>query len=335
MKPPENNRKEGKSASAHDRANRLPHGHISLKEWNTLLAVVRNDGFARAAEVLHISQPAISYTVAKIEERLGIAILRQEGRRARVTPLGEQLLQHVEPLVQQAAQVEAIARQLRANWRPEIRLAVVDEFPTRLLLAAIRSFSGSQSDNQSGGGLILTEGTMDAVQQLLHKRKCDLAITRQLGPEMQGDILLEIEHLPVAHPGHALFKVGRPLSEADLHHVLEISIDPAPAATNQRASTQRWHVSCAQTAETALAEGIGYGWLPHHYVQAALAAGRLALLPVAGYPRRTSRFYLAALASRPLSEEARRFVSTLHANIGAAANPGAPPDGLSQAATEP
>jgi DNA-binding transcriptional LysR family regulator len=44
-----------------------------------LLAVVRNDGFARAAEVLHLSQPAISYTIAKIEERLGISILRQKG----------------------------------------------------------------------------------------------------------------------------------------------------------------------------------------------------------------------------------------------------------------
>jgi DNA-binding transcriptional LysR family regulator len=57
-----------------DPANRLPHGHISLKEWNTLLAVVRNDGFARAAEVLHISQPAISYNnvdLARARDRTG------------------------------------------------------------------------------------------------------------------------------------------------------------------------------------------------------------------------------------------------------------------------
>jgi DNA-binding transcriptional LysR family regulator len=114
-----------------DAANRLPHGHISLKEWNRLLAVVRNDGFARAAEVLHISQPAISYTIAKIEERLGISLLRPEGRRSRITPLGQQLLAHVELLLQQAVQVESIARQLRASWRPELRLAVAEDFPTR------------------------------------------------------------------------------------------------------------------------------------------------------------------------------------------------------------
>jgi len=47
----------------------LQHSHISLKQWNTLLAVVRHGGFARAAEELHITQPAISYTIARMEER--------------------------------------------------------------------------------------------------------------------------------------------------------------------------------------------------------------------------------------------------------------------------
>ena len=52
-------------------------------------------------------------------------------------------------------------------------------------------------------------------------------------------------------------------------------------------------------------------------VQEALAAGRLALLPVASYPLRVSRFYLAHLASRPLSEEASRLAAILRSAIGA------------------
>jgi DNA-binding transcriptional LysR family regulator len=302
-----------------DPGDRLPHGHISLKEWNTLLAVVRNDGFARAAEVLHISQPAISYTIAKIEERLGISILRPEGRRARITPLGLQLLAHVEPLVQLAVQVEAIARQLRASWRPEVRLAVVDDFPTQLLIAAIRS----HADSQSGATVLLTEGTPDAVQQLLHKREAELAITRQLGAGMTGEVLVETEYLPVAHPGHALFRRGLPLSDADLRQAIEITVDtgdaaPGPTGQGRQAGPQRWHVSNLETAEKALAEGIGYGWLPRHQVRDALAAGRLALLPLASYPPRISRFYLACLASRPPSEEGRQLATSLRSAIGVA-----------------
>ncbi|HVL76889.1 MAG TPA: LysR family transcriptional regulator, partial [Noviherbaspirillum sp.] len=66
----------------------LTRSHISLKQWNTLLAVVHHGSFARAAEVLHISQPAISYTIAKLEERLGISILEPDGRRAAITDAG-------------------------------------------------------------------------------------------------------------------------------------------------------------------------------------------------------------------------------------------------------
>jgi DNA-binding transcriptional LysR family regulator len=305
---------KAKPAIPPDPASRLPHSHISLKEWNTLLAVVRNDGFARAAEVLHISQPAISYTIAKIEERLGMSILRAEGRRARITPLGEQLLEYVEPLLQQAVHVEAIARQLRASWRPEIRLALVEDFPTRLLISAIGS--------QAGATVLVTEGTSDVVQQLLHKGEAELAITRQLASGMAGDILVETEYLPVAHPGHALFKLDRPLSDADLRQFIEIAIEaggavPAPAGRGRHAGPQRWHVSNYETAEKALAGGIGYGWLPRHQMQEALTARRLAVLPLASYPHRTSRFYLAYLASRPLSDEARQLASSLRTAIGA------------------
>jgi DNA-binding transcriptional LysR family regulator len=316
MKTTDRSAREGKTELPRpaDAVNRLPHSHISLKEWNTLLAVVRNDGFARAAEVLHLSQPAISYTIAKIEERLGISILRPEGRRARITPVGELLLAHVEPLIQMAVQVEAIARQLRASWRPEIRLAVVDDFPTRLLIAALRSHAGQQA----GATVLLTEGTPDAVQQLLHKRDAELAITRQLGSGMTGEILVETEYLAVAHPGHALFRHEGPLSDADLRQAIEVTIEAGDAHPGQ-AGPQRWHVGNHETAEQALAEGIGYGWLPGHQAQEALAAGRLAPLPLASYPPRVSRFYLAHLASRPLSEEGSQLAVILRSAIGASA----------------
>lgn len=305
-----------------DAGNRLPHGHISLKEWNTLLAVVRHDGFARAAEVLHISQPAISYTIAKIEERLGISLLRPEGRRSRITPLGQQLLAHVELLLQQAVQVEAIARQLRASWRPELRLAVADDFPTRLLIGAIRRYS----EGEPAATVLLTEGTNEAVRQRLHKREAELAILRRLAPGLHGDILVETEYLPVAQAQHPLFKLGRPLSEADLRHAVEIGVEgeaapcPRPAGGRRAAGTaRRWQVGSLDTAEQALAEGMGYGWLPRGQVQEALAAGRLAVLPLAGYARRSRRFYLAWLASSPPGGEAGRLRATLLAAAGAGA----------------
>jgi DNA-binding transcriptional LysR family regulator len=139
---------------------------------------------------------------------------------------------------------------------------------------------------------------------------------------MAGEILVETEYLPVAHPAHALFRHEGPLADADLRQAIEVTTEPGDACAGQpgqdgQGGPQSWHVSNYETAEQALAEGIGYGWLPRHQVREALAAGRLAQLPIARYPLRVSRFYLAHLASRPLSEEGGRLAASLRGAIGA------------------
>src|ERR671927_403894 len=67
--------------------------HITLKQWKMLHAVVDCGGFTDAAEYLHISQSAISYTIAKLQEQLGIPVLKLEGRKAQLTEVGRELLE--------------------------------------------------------------------------------------------------------------------------------------------------------------------------------------------------------------------------------------------------
>jgi DNA-binding transcriptional LysR family regulator len=64
-------------------------------------------------------------------------------------------------------------------------------------------------------------------------------------------------------------------------------------------------------------EGIGYGWLPWHQVQAALAEGRLAVLPISVDRPPLARFYLAHHASATPGNEIIRLVDTLRKIIGA------------------
>ncbi|WP_144968318.1 LysR family transcriptional regulator, partial [Pseudomonas sp. DE0010] len=51
---------------------------VSLDQWRTLQAVVGHGGYAQAAEVLHRSQSSVSYTVARMQEQLGVPLLRLE-----------------------------------------------------------------------------------------------------------------------------------------------------------------------------------------------------------------------------------------------------------------
>ena len=61
---------------------------VTLDQWRTLQAVVDHGGFAQAAEALHRSQSSVSYTVARMQDQLGVPLLRIDGRKAVLTEAG-------------------------------------------------------------------------------------------------------------------------------------------------------------------------------------------------------------------------------------------------------
>ena len=85
----------------------------SLEQWRVLQAIVECGGFAQAATALNRSQSAISYTVARLQEQLGVALLAAEGRRMKLTPAGEALLRDARPLLDAVLGLERRARSLR------------------------------------------------------------------------------------------------------------------------------------------------------------------------------------------------------------------------------
>ena len=94
---------------------------VTLDQWRTLQAVVDNGGFAQAAEALHRSQSSVSYTVARMQEQLGVPLLRIEGRKAVLTEAGAVLLRRSRHLLKQASQIEDLAHQLELGWEAEIK----------------------------------------------------------------------------------------------------------------------------------------------------------------------------------------------------------------------
>lgn len=95
---------------------------VTLDQWRTLQAVVDHGGFAQAAEALHRSQSSVSYTVARMQEQLGVPLLRIDGRKAVLTEAGNVLLRRSRHLVKQASQLEDLAHHMEQGWEAEVRL---------------------------------------------------------------------------------------------------------------------------------------------------------------------------------------------------------------------
>ena len=83
----------------------------TLEQWQLLQAVVNYGSFARAATVCHRSQSSLSYQIGLMQQRLGVSLLKVVGRKAELTPMGQQLLAQASPLLRgfQALENRALA----------------------------------------------------------------------------------------------------------------------------------------------------------------------------------------------------------------------------------
>ncbi|QCP53446.1 LysR family transcriptional regulator [Trinickia violacea] len=86
--------------------------------------VERQGSLTAAAEVLHLTQSALSHTVKKVEQQLGTPIWDREGRSLRLTQAGQYLLSLANRLLPQFEQAEARMKQYAAGERGTLRIGM-------------------------------------------------------------------------------------------------------------------------------------------------------------------------------------------------------------------
>ena len=265
---------------------------VTLDQWRTLQAVVDQGGFAQAAEVLHRSQSSVSYAVARLQEQLGMPLLRIDGRKAVLTEAGNVLLRRSRQLINQASQLEDLAHHLEQGWEAEVRLVVDAAYPNARLVRALSAFI----PQSRGCRVRLREEVLSGVEEVFLAGDADLAIT---GLNLQGYLgtqLLEVEFIAVAHPQHALHQLQRALTFQDLESQLQVVIRDSgslqPRDRGWLGAEQRWTVGSLATAASFVSSGLGFAWLPRHLISRELAEQTLKPLSLESGGLRTPRFSL-------------------------------------------
>lgn len=265
---------------------------ISLDQWRALVAVVDAGGYAPAATALHKSQSAVTYAVQKIEAQLGVDAFVIEGRKAVLTATGEMLYRRGRALVAEAAELERAARTLSAGWEAEIWLAVEVLFPTWLLLDCLARF-GAQSPETR---VEVVESVLRGAGEALLSGQADLAITPHVPTGFLGEPVMLASLLAVAHPGHPLHHLGRPVTERDLRPHRHLVVRDSGAARDRRTGTvevnQRWTFSHMASSIEAACQGHGFAWLPEERIRRELDRGALVPLPMREGGRRYAQMYL-------------------------------------------
>lgn len=263
----------------------------SAEQWAVLSAVVEQGSYAKAAAVLHRSQPAVSYAIANLQESLGVKLLEIQGRRAVLTAHGDTLLERARTVLRDLAAVESFAQVLKRGWEPELRLVVDAAFPRPRLLSIVQELRATCADTQ----IQLEDAVLSGAEEAILDASADVVVSTIVPPGALGSWLMDVTFVAVASKTHPLSQLDQ-LTAAELEkHTQSVVRDSGrrnPRDSGWLGGNTRCTVTSVEASLALVRAGIAYAWLPAHLVVSDVATGELRALPLATGGTRKLPLYL-------------------------------------------
>lgn len=294
---------------------------MNIRDLKYVVAVAEERHFGRAADKCHVSQPALSGQIRKLEDSLGVTLFERTNRAVRVTPVGERIVAQARRLITLSDEIVASAQAARDPLAGPFRLGMISTigpYLSPLILSAIRREMPDLS-------LTLVEGLTIELERRVANGELDGAVlaTVPVDPHLT-DISLYDEPFWIAlsheHPlagqetiGLAELAHEELLLLADGHCLRDQVLDACHAATGAAKANTR--ETSLETLLALVAAGDGVTLVP------ALAKPRddrapstIVMRPAAsGSAGRTVR--LVCRASFPRPELVARLASTIRVNL--------------------
>lgn len=157
---------------------------MRTEQLEYVAAVARFGSFRRAAEELHISQPALSATVRNLERELGVDILDRGRSGAKVSEEGRELLPHIVTVIEAVDRLRRSADDQLQTSRM-VRLGTVNAATVPLLTPTIRRFRETHPSTQ----VEVIGAQQDQIQRALLEGGFDLGLVTCLaGDDMPPDL---------------------------------------------------------------------------------------------------------------------------------------------------
>src|ERR1700682_6407504 len=145
--------------------------NITLRQLKTFERVARTLSFSRAAEELHLTQPAVSMQIKQLEEQAGISLFNQTSKRISLTQAGELMLRHSLLILADLKAAEKSFASLKAGGTGRLRVGLITSgsyFFPHLISAFMHGKTEIDLD--------LTVRSRDHLITLLRSDRIDLAV---------------------------------------------------------------------------------------------------------------------------------------------------------------
>ena len=289
--------------------------NVSLRQLRTFASAARHLSFARAADELHLTAPAVSMQIRDLETALGLPVFERGGRAMSLTTTGEYLLVYARRVITTMKEAEDTIARLRGLQAGRITVGMVGTakyFVPRLLSQFRIDYPGVE--------MRINIGNRDQLYKQLHERSIDLAIMGR--PPRDIDVRAEAfaaNPLAVIAASTHRLAGARDVPPSRLDREVFIARE---TGSGTRSAMEAWfkemriapsllmEQNSNETIKQAVMANMGLTLLSLHTVGLEVDTGHLAVIDVVGLPlmRAWHVVSISSTSLSPAAEALRHFV---------------------------
>lgn len=289
--------------------------HLTFRQLSVFEAVARHRSFSRAAQELHLSQPAVSMQIKQLEENVGISLFEQLGKKTYLTEAGHELYHYSRAIAQQLNEAEEVLSELKGLKRGKLKISVASTanyFAPQLLATFSQRFPTVT--------VSLDVTNRQALLQQLVNNEMDMAIMGQPpeGLDLVAESFMDNPLVVIAPLNHPLVhEQGIPLQR-----LAEETFVMREEGSGTRMAMERYfdahgvkiqtgmEMSSTEAIKQAVQAGLGLGVVSLPTVELELEAKRLMVLDVQDFPIQRY-WYVVHRKDKRLSASAHAFKNFL------------------------
>jgi DNA-binding transcriptional LysR family regulator len=296
--------------------------NVTLRQLKVFEAVARHLSFSRAAEELHLTQPAVSMQVQSLEDLAGLPLTEQIGKKIRLTAAGEEVARQARRIAQQLREAEEALVAMKGAEGGRLVIGVVStaKYFAPYLLAEFKK-------RHPGIEIRLSVNNRSAIVRQLAENEIDLAIMGSPPRDFEtvAEVFADHPLIFIGPPDHPLAKRKGVEPSALSNEILLIR----EQGSGTRSALERYleeqkvgagetlEMSSNETLKQATMAGLGIAFISEHTIGLELSVKRLAILKIAGTPvmRQWHLVHRAEKRLLPAAEAFREFMRSEAARL--------------------
>jgi len=296
----------------------MPRRRITFRQLETFAKVAELRSYSRAADVLHLTQPAVSIQIRHIAETLGLPLFEQQGRQVELTAAGQELLTTVRELDDVWGRLESAIDELKGLRRGRIRVALVTTakyFLPRILGEFCKRYPEIDIELEVGNRQRIVERMRDNLDDLYVMVYPPEDLETVSYPFLDNELVVVA---PLNHPARGQ-RIDLETLANERFILREIgsgsrrTIDEYLAG-RKLALSVKLSLASNEAIRALVTAGVGLSILSRHVLPAEPEREGVAVLDVAGFPLRKA-WSIVHLKNKVLSLPAQAFLRQLRETV--------------------